>query len=172
MKIFGIGLSRTGTTTLNYVLNQWGFNTIHYPNQNELWSNHNDGATDIPVIPVYKELDKKFTNSKFIYTIRDKEEWLNSIVPYLERKRNWTAMNNSSQVITRKKVFGTDFPSRFEAEIAWDKHEKDVKNYFTNRDNLCIINIVNGDSPKKLADFLGVNTSMKEFPNLNQLKKK
>ena len=46
------------------------------------------------------------------------------------------------------------------------------KNYFTNRDNLCIINIVNGDSPKKLSDFLGVDTDMKEFPNLNQLKKK
>ena len=172
MKIFGIGLSRTGTTTLNHVLNQWGFNTIHYPNQNELWSIHNDGATDIPVIPVYKELDKKFPNSKFIYTIRDKEEWLNSIVPYLERKRNWTAMNNSPQVVTRKKVFGTDFPNRFEAEVAWNRHEADVENYFTNRDNLCIINIVNGDSPKKLADFLGVDTDMKEFPNLNQLKKK
>jgi len=170
MKIFGIGLSRTGTTTLNHVLREWGFNTIHYPQPSQLWDPDNDGANDIPVIPVYKELDKEFPGSKFIYTIRDKEQWLDSIVPYFERKRNWTSMN-SSQVITRRKVYGSDFPNRFEAEVAWNKHDQDVKNYFTNRDNLFIINIVGGDSPQKLAEFLGVTTDLKEFPNLNKLKK-
>lgn len=171
-KIFGIGLSRTGTTTLNHVLNLWGFNTIHYPTPEQIWDPRNNGANDIPVIPVYKKLDKKFPDSKFVYTVRDKEEWLNSIVPYLERKRNWTRLNNSPQVITRRKVFGTDFPNRKQAEAAWDRHDHDVKNYFTNRDNLLIINIVGGDSPQKLAEFLGVSTDMITFPNLNKLKKK
>lgn len=30
-KIFGIGLSRTGTTSLKQVLEDFGFNIIHYP---------------------------------------------------------------------------------------------------------------------------------------------
>ena len=81
MKIFGLGLSRTGTTTLAETLKLVGYDVIHYPSHNQLFSENNNGATDIPVIPHYKELDKRFPNSKFVYTIRDKQEWLNRMGP-------------------------------------------------------------------------------------------
>ena len=46
-KIWGLGLSRTGTTTLSYVLNAMGYRHIHYPTYNEMMSMNNDGASDI-----------------------------------------------------------------------------------------------------------------------------
>lgn len=172
-KIFGIGLSRTGTTTLNHVLNQWGFNTIHYPTDRELWDPQNSGATDIPVIPVYKELDKKFPGSRFIYTTRDLEDWLDSIVPYFERKRNWgISKKGSSQLKIRERVYGTGFPDRSQAQKAWERHREDVMSYFKDRDDLLILDIIGKDSPKKLAKFLSVKTDLAEFPHKNELKKK
>ena len=35
-KIWGLGLSRTGTTTLTHVLNQVGYNHIHYPSDDDM----------------------------------------------------------------------------------------------------------------------------------------
>jgi len=169
-KIFGIGLSRTGTTTLNEVLVGLGKNVIHYPSELELFSMRFDGATDIPVTVRYKELDAKFPNSKFIYTIRNKDKWLDSIVPYLERKRGWNMAQ--SQVDIRTQMYGSPFPSRAQAEAAYDSHDKDVLEYFKNRkQDLLILDIIGGDSTKLLTDFLDVDPINSEFPHKNKLKK-
>ena len=166
-KIFGIGLSRTGTTTLNNVLNQWGWNTIHYPNEQQLWDPKSPGATDIPAALNFRELDLRFPGSKFVYTVRNKEQWLNSIVPYLERKRQW--QQSQGQINVRRMLYGDPFPSRDQASKAWDRHDADVRTWFGDR--MLTIDIIAGESPKKLAQFLGVKTDMNEFPHLNELKK-
>jgi len=172
-KIFGIGLSRTGTTTLTNILNKVGYNIIHYPsNKIQLFSNANDGCTDIPVILHYKELYKTFPNAKFVYTIRNKEEWLNSIVPYLERKRTWKEMSGSHQEQVRTKIYGYAFPTRQQASNAWDKHHNSVMKFFNNKqDKLLVLDIVGGDNTNKLWKFLDMNNSNlpKEFPHSNKL---
>lgn len=171
-KIFGIGLSRTGTTSLNNFLRELGYNVIHYPYEQDLWAFNNDGGTDITVTNNYKELDRRFPNSKFIHTTRNKEEWLDSIVPYLERKRSW---NMGSWAIDNKtKLYGTPFPDRDQASKAWDKHGYDVYKYFENRPKDYIkIDIVGGDSPKELLKFLGKPENLvKSFPHDNKLKRK
>ena len=90
-KIFGIGLSRTGTKSLTLALNMLGFKVAHYPDDEitlkELMAekynfsilNDFDGITDITVAPFYAQLDNLFPDSKFILTIRDKESWLRSV---------------------------------------------------------------------------------------------
>lgn len=166
-KVFGIGLSRTGTTTLNNVLNQWGWKTIHYPNEYQLWNPNNDGATDIPVCANFRQLDLKYPGSKFVYTVRDKEQWLDSIVPYLERKREWH--QSQSQVNLRAALYGSPFPTREQASRAWDRYDGDVKAWFGDR--MLVIDIIAGESPQKLAQFLGIKTDMTEFPHLNELNK-
>lgn len=166
-KVFGIGLSRTGTTTLNNVLNQWGWNTIHYPNAEQLSDPKIHGFTDIPAAVFHKELDKTFPGSKFIYTIRNKEEWLDSIVPYLERKRGWPM--SKRQLDYRVKLFGDPFPNRFQASLAWDRYDASVRGWFGDR--MLVIDIIGGESPQKLAQFLNVETDMTEFPHLNRLDK-
>ena len=170
-KIWGLGLSRTGTTTLSYVLNEMGYRHIHYPTYDEMMSINNDGASDIPVIPIYKELDQKFPNSKFIYTTRDKQAWLASMGPYLERKKTWNQL--SCQVQTRIKVYNQPFFDYNIYSKAYDDHDKDVKEYFKNRPkDLLILNILSGDKPQKLYDFLGSSLIPSDvFPHKNKLKK-
>lgn len=170
-KIFGLGLSRTGTTSLNNFLIELGYNVIHYPTPEQLFDFNNDGATDIPVIPVYKQLDQRFPNSKFILTIRDKQQWLESIIPYLERKRNWN--QGSRQVSAREAVYGVAFPNKEQASMAWDKHHYDVEEYFHNRKNdIITINIINGESTERLLNFLGKQSTITKYPHDNILKRK
>ncbi len=97
-KIFGIGLSRTGTKSLTAALNRLGFSIIHYPNdevtQEELITgkynfsllNNHDGITDITMSPYYVQMDSLYPGSKFILTVRDKEAWLQGIERHWERK--------------------------------------------------------------------------------------
>lgn len=170
-KIWGLGLSRTGTTTLTYLLNQIGYNHIHYPTDDEMMSFNNDGASDIPVIPKYKKLDAQFPNSKFILTTRDKEKWLKSMSTYLERKRNWN--QSTRQVNIRIDVYKEPFFVYEVYDRVFDEHERKVKEYFKNRpESLLILNIVDGvDKPQRLFDFLGVDAKMDEFPHRNELKR-
>lgn len=162
--IYCLGLSRTGTTTFSDFLSKYGLNVIHYPNPMQLELGAGDGASDIPVIPIYKQLDKKFKNSKFVYLTR--ENWIDAVEPYFERKkgRNY----GSWQTDIRKSVYGSVLFDRKKYEDAYNRHDEDVRNYFKDRpDDLLIMNIVGGDSPKLLTDFLGLGDKGYEFPVSN-----
>tara|TARA_R110002020_G_scaffold268819_3_gene484098 strand:- start:39331 stop:40023 length:693 start_codon:yes stop_codon:yes gene_type:complete len=94
-KVFGIGLHRTGTTTLEKVLEQLGYNVCphmlgyrlmkdwyedNYSSIIELAQNY-DGFQDSPWCHpgLYKVLDREYPTSKFILTVRDPERWFSSL---------------------------------------------------------------------------------------------
>src|SRR4030095_6669082 len=88
-KIFGIGLSKTGTTSLANALQILGYKTrdnIGVTNYvaGDLSSidldlvGAFDALTDTPIPSFYRELDKRFPGSKFILTVRARDEWLTS----------------------------------------------------------------------------------------------
>lgn len=171
MKVFGIGLSRTGTTSLNDTLKASGLNMIHYPKDTELFGGLYDGCTDIPVVYHMSSLAFIFRDSKFVQTLRDKEEWLDRIVPYFERKRSWG--QSGTQVELRKKIYGSPFPNRQEASDAWDAHEARVRDQFSAMpDRLIKINIIAGDDPSKLYEFLGLKNPPNKFIHANKLNDK
>jgi len=171
-KIFGIGLSRTGTTSLNDTLrDEAGINMIHYPNRVELFHGNYDGATDIPVALYFMDLDKKFPDSKFILTVRDKYEWLESIVPYFERKRDWP--QSKAQIQIREMIYGSAFPTEFEASLAYDRHHALVGQYFYGRNDLIEVNVVGGDDPENLWKFLTLDSEPPAcYSHKNKLRRK
>ena len=84
MKVFGIGLQRTGTMSLAKALNILQIKTLHWPWQLLHDSDHEvlrefDGFVDFPIPLMYKKLDVKYPSSKFILTVRDKNSWLGSV---------------------------------------------------------------------------------------------
>lgn len=169
MKIFGIGLSRTGTTSLTSALQQVGINLIHYPHSKQQLYQSRDGACDIPVIPFYKDLDKTFPGSKFIYTIRDKESWLKSCERHVTRK---TAGKNFPewQRNIRLAVYGCIDWDEEKYSQTYDKHDQDVKQYFKDRPHdLLTIDIVGGESPETLKQFLNITKDF-TFPHMNKRK--
>jgi len=125
MKVWGIGLSRTGTTSLTRILREAGLNIIHYPTNKQMYDPSVDGATDIPVTINFKHLDAVYPDSKFIYTIRHEDDWVNSIVPYLERKRKWN--QSRRQIVSRQILYGSPFPDEDQARRAYRRHDEDVR---------------------------------------------
>lgn len=87
-KIFGIGLSHTGTNSLTAALNLLGIKTIHWPVDRQTYLELSSGnyrlsllehyqcITDITTVPFYPQFDRVYPGSKFILTFREKESWL------------------------------------------------------------------------------------------------
>ncbi len=182
-KIFGIGLSKTGTTSLGMALQNLGVRTIHNPidqqTYNELTSANYDlsilkeyqAIVDIPVAPFYAQLDKIFPSSKFILTVRDKNSWIKSIKTHFEASHHWLEANPSLRdfvLFLRACVFGSlDFnEERF--LYVYDFHVKNVKDYFKGREkDLLILDIIRGEGWEKLCPFLGLEIPVDPFPHLN-----
>jgi hypothetical protein len=123
-----------------------------------------DAAQDDPWYLLYKELDQHFPGSKFILTIRDKEQWFTSCLSHFK--------NNHNEVREWFYGKGNSIPTTNKKDI-WinrlNTHENEIKDYFKNRpDDLLILNICEGEGWEKLGPFLGVNPSQsKAFPKTN-----
>jgi hypothetical protein len=176
-KIFGIGLSKTGTTSLARSLRQLDIPTKDFPSLayiphhlkgiREAQLKEYQAFTDIPVIPFYKAYDKRFPNSKFIYTIRERESWLQSCSLYPRfSKPIWRLplkVIRLRQLIYRSIQFDRE---KFAA--AYDRHQEDVMTYFRNRpEDLLVIDICGGESWEKLCPFLDKPMPEEAFPFAN-----
>ena len=185
MKIFGIGLSRTGTKSLSAALNLLGFNVGHYDAGMAAigWEGQTlvldtnaiarlDGLTDIPAAAFYMELDTAFAGAKFILTVRDKADWTRSISRHLEsntqRYRSDRQILESTAYGLRSKMYGA---IHFEPDVhsaAFDRHHRDVAAYFVDRpDDLLTLDICGGDGWRRLCGFLGVDIPDAPFPMKN-----
>ena len=183
-KIFGIGLSKTGTTSLGQALNQLGIATIDYPHDartlDELERGvyrlsileHYQAVTDTPVAPYYAQLDALYPGSKFILTVRDKDAWLRSAESHWQFSREWAERDRQFARFTYficTAVYGC---VRFNAErfsYVYDTHLRNVMDYFADRpDDLLVMDICAGDGWEKLCDFLGMPVPDAEFPRLNR----
>lgn len=164
-KIFGIGLSRTGTTSLTKALRILGFSAIHFPTSMTQIENH-EAATDTAVANIYRDLDARYPGSKFIFTERSREEWL------LSCERYWALnQNNRSQFVDHlhTAIYGTIEFDREAFSKAYDNHESLVREYFSTRptDLLFVDVCASGDPWPELCPFLGVEVPMVPFPHHN-----
>jgi hypothetical protein len=185
-KIFCIGLSRTGTKSLTVALYILGYNIIHYPSDeatlNELIAgNYNfsvledyDGISDITVSPYYAQLYKLFPNSKFILTVRNKEDWLRSFEkhwsdrpPFDDPTQNPIYMK--VRRLLRASVYGSYKFNRDRMSYVYDLHKKNVLDFFKNKPgSLLVLNIFKKKAWKKLCKFLDEPRlkSFQDFPNI------
>ncbi|MGV7234716.1 MAG: sulfotransferase [Nitrosomonadaceae bacterium] len=175
-KIFGIGLSRTGTTSLSQFLQKVGINMIHCPNEKQLFSPTTEASSDICVAIHYKKLDQMYPNSKFIYTIRDVNSWLASIQAHLDRKtankpEKWAGTSRKTWAITNRiKIYGQLDFDRETFLDAYNRHDNDVKEYFKERkQDLLILDVCDEDKENKILSFLGMsNNNNTKFPHANK----
>lgn len=184
-KVFGIGLSRTGTRSLTAALRTLGFDIVHYPSDPAtyrtllagtgrfpLLADH-DGITDISVAPYYEELDLDWPGAKFILTVREEQDWLRSCATHWTRpvdsKTDRGEGYPDMQRFLRAAVYGChEFnPERF-ARVH-RRHVEQVLRHFAGRDDdLLVLDIVGGDGYERLAPFLGREVPDHPFPNVNR----
>jgi hypothetical protein len=168
-KIFGIGLAKTGTTTLNEALRILGYSAIDYPLGLRVMEEH-DAATDIPIADSFELLDRRYPKSKFIYTVRERTDWLESSKTHWARLINSGRLTNDARAMLVKRLYGTvDFDAELFAE-AYDRHEERVLTYFARRPaDLLVIDICCGENGwETLCSFLGKEVPDCPFPHVNK----
>ena len=153
-KIFGIGLSGTGTRSLSWALITLGYTVKHYPFSLEEIAMH-DASADISVSCRYRELDKMFIDSRFILTTRDRESWLDC----RQRKPPDEQTPPLWVLETRLRTYGVLSYDRETYIKVYEDYHKGVTDYFRNRPgDLLTMNILEGDGWEKLCSFLGLDT--------------
>ncbi|UCC18605.1 MAG: hypothetical protein JSV62_10910 [Promethearchaeota archaeon] len=177
--IFGIGLSRTGTTSLNDALNQLGFKSkhfIYFPISGKIpyWYytlNNYSGATDTPVAANYKRLTKLYPNAKFILTIREINSWLESCEKFFKYQFHMKKMRKWVKQI-HLKLYNSLYFDYESFKKGYYQHLNGVLEFFKNKpNNLLILDINAGDGFEKICPFLGLEVINKKFPHKNIAKK-
>lgn len=176
-KVFGIGLNKTGTTTLGQCGKTLGLRCTscnktlledvvsrNYFSRIIHKVNHYDLFEDWPWPLIYEQLDQKFPESKFILTVRSSEDkWLESLKKH--------SMRTHPIKHCRKLTYGFNFPHKHEKEHIefYRRHNDSVCSYFDGRDSdfleLCW---ENGDGFEKLYDFLGYDVPDAPLPHANK----
>lgn len=181
-KVFCIGFHKTGTTSLNRALRQLGYhvcrrldtlqdlvptvNILQALKENELQEilaivEQFDAFVDNPWPLLYKELDQKYPNSKFILSVREEKEWLNSSVNYF----------GTSESEIRSLIYGKGSPVSNEAIYLerYRRHNLEVKTYFKNRPHdLLILDIKEEHKWDQLCHFLGKPKPTVPYPFENK----
>jgi Sulfotransferase domain/N-terminal domain of galactosyltransferase len=180
-RIFGIGMHKTGTTSLHHALQILGYDSAHWENAHwakAIWEEmttwgkshtieKNYAISDLPIALLYKELDKAYPGSKFILTVRDEANWIDSI------KKHWDANTNPFRKQwnhdpfthrVHKELYGQ---KGFNAEIflnRYRKHNQDVMDYFVTREDLLVLNVDQGEGFRELCKFLNTPMPKVRYP--------
>lgn len=185
MKIFGIGVSKTGTTSLTTALNIIGYKTTHFPTDPQIHKELFCGQFNLTVMreydayvegiaPWYPQLDEVYPDAKFILTIREKRDWIKSIKHHLrlfnsferyENNRRAGKRYNAMTSLYHLALFGCVFFNESRFSYAYDMHIKNVKEYFKERpEKLLVMDIVAGEGWEKLCPFLNKPIKETTFP--------
>lgn len=165
MKIIGIGLHRTGTTSLRKALKILGCGKIIGPISPPLqggdegyWQNvllrlrKANGATDAPWFHWFEEIDAIF-DCKFIYTLRPMDVWLQSMFA-------WFGDNGEKGKAVYKWLYKDKTILQY---YQW--HDMKVREYFYGKgDNLLVMEISEGWEP--ICNFLDKPIPQLPFPHL------
>ncbi len=169
-KIFGIGLSKTGTSSLHAALEILGYRSIHFPISREEIHAH-DASSDISVSCQFKQLDKLYPGSKFILTTRDLNQWLQSCEHHFGRKVNLGELPAKLRefLMTQRLLnYGTTSYDPVLFQDAYQRHIQHVQNYFAHRhQDLLIMNISSGEGWERLCHFLEHSIPEQPFPQEN-----
>jgi hypothetical protein len=165
-KVFGIGLSKTGTTSLTEALQLLGFRAVHYPPLPDLLSilRTCDAATDTSVACMYKELDLLFPGSKFILTVRDQRTWLASAKAEFQGRD----VREVWKIEVRKRLYSSPTWNPKSYLAGYQAHNAEVARYFTGRKaDFLRLNLFAGQGWPELCGFLGRPVPRSPFPHSN-----
>ncbi|ONK15811.1 sulfotransferase family protein [Streptomyces sp. MP131-18] len=165
MKIFGIGLARTGTASLNRALKILGHSSRHFPRTYEEVLEH-DCATDTSVTLGYRYLDFMFPGAKFILTTRPVDDWLGSMRSLFEHL-NAQAMADRYHRL-HQVLYGTTVYDEGLLRQAHLRHEEEARAHFRSRPgSLLVLDLTAGDGFAQLCPFLGAEPPGEPFPHRN-----
>lgn len=165
-KVFGVGLSRTGTSTLGEALTAMGYNNVHNDRtmipfltgeENYNYSRYADidAVEDLPSALYYERLASAYPSSKFVLTVRDENVWFSSIQKYLAQLKRFHGGYFPYRVSALlQRAYGSVEP----VEDLWKKHFREHNAHVVSTipaDRLLVLDIAEGGQGyEKLCAFL------------------
>lgn len=174
IKVFGIGLPKTGHTSLTEALRILGYKsakaTIGCLNT-DLSLKYDildkfEALTDTPLTKRYVDLDNKY-DAKFILLTRNINTWLKSC-------ENWFSFENMSKApdyfLLHKSIFGDGFYNKELFIKVFIDYYNTLYDYFTEgySTKYIILDICSGDGWKEICEFLKKDIPNIKFPHLNK----
>lgn len=180
MKVFGIGMFKTGTTSLEKALGILGIRHIPGANYGELFSSYTngvhpeydpdrftpeeieaikdltslfDGFSDHPWMWSYKVCHQLYPDAKFILTLRENSDKI------ADSDINFWKMHGVSE---------EDIPDREDFILRYENHNDMVRDYFKDSDNYIELCWENGDGWEELCQFLDLPVPNVKFPHKNR----
>jgi hypothetical protein len=126
--------------------------------------------------PFYQKLDALYPGSKFILTVREKEQWLKSVDRLREanskRLIRLDQFERQNIELYHELKYGLKLTHRsikFDSTKYWkayQRHQNEVLEYFSDRpDDLLVLHICAGEGWEKLCPFLGLDIPVTAFPH-------
>ncbi len=183
-KVFVIGLSKTGTTSLHAALERLGYLSQHWSNpltgqmldmaDGEVF----DALSDTPVADMVERLLDDFPQARFILSTRAVASWCDSMLRHLRRQHSAIGLEGLRDLVSRPadcphgeawcvlhRHLYTDHPDLPAAHAA---HTERVHRLFRHQPNrLLEFDVVAGDGWPKLCSFLGLPVPSGPFPREN-----
>lgn len=173
-RIFGIGLDKTGTSSLHRALRILGYRSFHWggpgpqravlraidegkPLLHYLHPKIDAFTNVVSISQRFRVADAQYPGSRFILTVRELDGWLDSRRRHVERNR-------------QRKAAGEYRGNFLDIEIdtwrdAYLGHETAVLAYFASRpEDLLILDIADGDGWEPLCRFLDRRVPAARFP--------
>ncbi len=174
-KVFGIGLNKTGTTTLGVCLRTLGFRHAPYAGRfvpdvkagrfQDLfaYAEGYDSFEDWPWPLAYRELEARFPGSRFILTTRkDADTWFDSLRGHSER---------TGPTPERELVYGHAMPHGHRADHRriYEEHNRAALAHFDGRpESFLHVCWETGSGWPQLCAFLGVDVPKEPFPHAHR----
>ena len=175
MKVVGIGFHRTGTKTLRACLRDhfmMKHRSVDEEAARQLWSGRIDDVMstvarydsfeDWPWPLVYRDIDARFPDAKFILTVRESEEvWFESVCRLAERV---------GPTEFRRRIYGREMPRDDKARhiAVYQAHNQGVLDYFADRpDKLLVACWETGTGWGELCSFLQREVPSAPFPHVD-----
>ncbi len=195
MKVIGVGVNKTGTTTLGKALEilgltkhlGWERSNIQQYAEGKIagllkLSEYYNNFEDLPWSLMYRELYDYYhfgagakcnEEVKFILTVRKSEEaWYQSVCKHYERVDKDVIKNNYWFYDTPKPYSTSDVsPYKYKRQwidIRYKKHNREVRAFFKDRPNFLEVCWENGDGWEELCEFLNLPMPNEPFPFLNK----
>ena len=172
MKVFGIGLPRTGTTSLTVALSRLGFDTWHYPPTLETGLRA-AAACDGLIVAHWRQLLQDYPDAKYILTVRDVPSWLDSYRSLYELHYATIAAHGAGGWVGPVNRIAEQIYGQWRLDPAvwaakYHSHEAEVRAAFADKpDQLLILDLRAGDGWPQLCSFLDLECPPGPFPKRN-----
>jgi hypothetical protein len=174
-RVFGIGLNKTGTSSLHAAVSHLGFVSVHHGGRDLAAAIRDalssgraplaevdpdlDAFFDIEEVRTgFVELDRAYPGSKFVLSVRDADDWVASRLRHAERNRELRDLG-----LPHGEFLELDVDAWVAERAA---HHESVFAHFAGRpDDLLVIDVCDGQGWERLAPFLGWGRlPEREFP--------